>query len=80
MTSRTPFRHPHWEVINRAELDVCTPSSFGGSKARTQKELRLLVWIDRANLLANIALCSSSIVTSSAKQNWLFSKPTQYIS
>ena len=43
MMSRTPFRHPHWRVINRAELDVCTPNSFGESKTHRKQELRLLV-------------------------------------
>ena len=45
MTSQTPLRHQHWEVINRAELDVCTPNSFGDSK--TQKTRILFVNIDQ---------------------------------
>ena len=36
MTSRTPHDAHLGIVINRAQFDVCTPSSFGGVKANVR--------------------------------------------
>ena len=70
MMPRTPFQHPHWEMINCAKLDVCTPSSFGGSKTHRQKNAFVSADCKSyMHLLANLALYCSRIVTSSVKQN-----------